>query len=142
MTDSKGQIMGDHIKTVGIWIVAIICTIFMVNYIVTGVQINNHNQAIQETLQTTLLSNQQYSERVESKAFYLDKPNFEKAFLNDFTKNKNINIKSSQVEFAYLPSKYSKDANAISGAKVKIISDGKTYQGTILVDTGKDTRRG
>ncbi|MGZ0932380.1 hypothetical protein ACXOKA_08135 [Streptococcus thermophilus] len=110
----------------------------MLKYILTSVQINNQNQAIEETLQTTLLSNQQYSERVESKAFYLNKPNFEKAFLNDFTKNKNINIKSSQVEFAYLPSKYSKDANAISGAKVKIISDGQTYQGTILIDTGSD----
>ncbi|MCE2096024.1 hypothetical protein GPU58_08140 [Streptococcus thermophilus] len=138
MTYSKGQITGDYIKTVGIWIVALICTIFMLKYILTSVQINNQNQAIEETLQTTLLSNQQYSERVESKAFYLNKPNFEKAFLNDFTKNKNINIKSSQVEFAYLPSKYSKDANAISGAKVKIISDGQTYQGTILIDTGSD----
>lgn len=130
--------MGDHIKTVGIWIVALVCTIFMLNYILTSVQINNQNQAIEETLQTTLLSNQQYSERVESKAFYINKPNFEKAFLNDFSKNKNIKIKSSQVEFAYLPSKYSKDADAISGAKVKIISDGQTYQGTILIDTGRD----
>lgn len=130
--------MGDHIKTVGIWIVALVCTIFMLNYILTSVQINNQNQAIEETLQTTLLSNQQYSERVESKAFYINKPKFEKAFLNDFSKNKNIKIKSSQVEFAYLPSKYSKDADAISGAKVKIISDGQTYQGTILIDTGRD----
>lgn len=130
--------MGDHIKTVGIWIVALVCTIFMLNYILTSVQINNQNQAIEETLQTTLLSNQQYSERVESKAFYINKPNFEKAFLNDFSKNKNIKVKSSQVEFAYLPSKYSKDADAISGAKVKIISDGQTYQGTILIDTGRD----
>lgn len=130
--------MGDHIKTVGIWIVALVCTIFMLNYILTSVQINNQNQAIEETLQTTLLSNQQYSERVESKAFYINKPNFEKAFLNDFSKNKNIKIKSSQVEFAYLPSKYSKNADAISGAKVKIISDGQTYQGTILIDTGRD----
>jgi Na+-translocating ferredoxin:NAD+ oxidoreductase RnfG subunit len=130
--------MGDHIKTVGIWIVALVCTIFMLNYILTSVQINNQNQAIEETLQTTLLSNQQYSERVESKAFYINKPNFEKAFLNDFSKNKNIKVKSSQVEFAYLPSKYSKDADAISGAKVKIISDGQTYQGTILIDTGSD----
>lgn len=130
--------MGDHIKTVGIWIVAFVCTIFMLNYILTSVQINNQNQAIEETLQTTLLSNQQYSERVESKTFYINKPNFEKAFLNDFSKNKNIKIKSSQIEFAYLPSKYSKDADAISGAKVKIISDGQTYQGTILIDTGSD----
>lgn len=130
--------MGDHIKTVGIWIVALVCTIFMLNYILTSVQINNQNQAIEETLQTTLLSNQQYSERVESKAFYINKPNFEKAFLNDFSKNKNLKVKSSQVEFAYLPSKYSKDADAISGAKVKIISDGQTYQGTILIDTGSD----
>ena len=130
--------MGDYIKTVGIWIVAIAGIVFTLNYILTGVQINNQNQAIEETLQTTLLANQQYSERVEKKTFYLDKPKFEQAFLNNFTKNKNIKIKSSQIEFSYLPSKYSTDEDAISGAKVKVISDGKTYQGTMLIDTGRD----
>ena len=79
--------MGDYIKTVGIWIVAIAGIVFTLNYILTNVQINNQNQAIEETLQTTLLANQQYSERVEKKTFYLDKPKFEQAFLNNFTKN-------------------------------------------------------
>ena len=130
--------MGDYIKTVGIWIVAIAGIVFTLNYILTNVQINNQNQAIEETLQTTLLANQQYSERVEKKTFYLDKPKFEQAFLNNFTKNKNIKIKSSQIEFSYLPSKYSTEEDAISGAKVKVISDGKTYQGTMLIDTGSD----
>lgn len=130
--------MGDYIKTVGIWIVAIAGIVFTLNYILTNAQINNQNQAIEETLQTTLLANQQYSERVEKKTFYLDKPKFEQAFLNNFTKNKNIKIKSSQIEFSYLPSKYSTEEDAISGAKVKVISDGKTYQGTMLIDTGSD----
>ena len=130
--------MGDYIKTVGIWIVAIVGVVFTLNYIITSAQINNQNQAIEETLQTTLLANQQYSERVETKTFYLDKPKFEQAFLDNFTKNKNIKTKSSQIEFSYLPSKYSADGDAISGAKVKVISDGQTYQGTMLIDTGSD----
>ena len=75
---------------------------------------------------------------METKTFYLDKPKFEQAFLDNFTKNKNIKTKSSQVEFSYLPSKYSDDGDAISGAKVKIVSDGQTYQGTMLIDTGRD----
>ena len=90
--------MGDYIKTVGIWIVAIAGIVFTLNYILTNVQINNQNQAIEETLQTTLLANQQYSERVEKKTFYLDKPKFEQAFLNNFTKNKNIKIKFKVVK--------------------------------------------
>lgn len=130
--------MGDSIKTIGIWIVAIVCMVFMLNYILTTAQINNQNQAIEETLQTTLLANQQYSERVETKSFYLNKPVFETQFLDNFTKNKSIKIKSSQVQFSYLPSKHSTNSDAISGAKVKITSDGQTYQGTILIDTGRD----
>lgn len=135
---TKGKPMGDYIKVVGIWLVALACSVFMLNYILTNVEINNQTQAISETLQTTLLANQQYSERVETKAFYINKKEFESAFLNNFTQNKGIKIESSEIEFSYLPSKVSSDRNAISGAKVKIKSDGQTYQGTMLIETGTD----
>ncbi len=129
--------MGDYIKTIIIWLVAIACMVFTINYITSNVGVKNQSSFVSDTLQTTLLSNQQYSERVETKAFFLDKEAFEKSFVSKYSNKGDTNV--SNIEFSYLPSKYSDNPNAISGVKVKVTTEeSEQYQGTLLVDNGLD----
>lgn len=111
---------------------------FILFYVYSNSKQSNQNQGLQETLQTALLNHQDYSERVESKAFYLDKDNFERAFTNAFLANQNFKASNQQIEFSYLPSISSIQDNAISAVKVKVSVKNQTYQGTVIVEGGKD----
>ncbi|MBS7576489.1 MULTISPECIES: hypothetical protein [unclassified Enterococcus] len=112
---------------------------FILFYAYSNSKQSNQNQGLQETLQAALLDHQDYSERVEGKAFYLDKKNFERAFTSAFLHNQNFNVNSNQkVEFSYLKSLSSQQDNAISGVKVKVSVNKQIYQGTVIIENGED----
>lgn len=115
----------------------------VIYYIYASIEQSNQNQGIQETLQTTIIANQDYSERVMDKVFYINKTKFEQEFCNELQKNKNFqNNHNTQnkttIEFSYLCSKYSDSSEAISGVKVKVNIKNKVYQGTVVIENGKD----
>lgn len=111
---------------------------FILFYVYANSKQSNQNQGLQETLQTALLANQDFSERVEKKTFYINKENFENAFINEFQANQNFKSNSQKIEFSYLSSQSSIQASAISGVKVKVGVKNQEYQGTIIIDCGED----
>ena len=126
--------MGNYVKMIALWFVALFCLVMILNVNMANISVDTKNAHINDSLEVALISNQDYSQRVEVGAFYLQKDKFEKDFISRMDKyGEETDLKG--IEFSYLPSKVSTDPSAISGVKVKVTTtDDKLYQGTVLVD--------
>lgn len=126
--------MGNYIKTVGIWLIGVFMIGMILNVNKANFKVDNRNSHIERALEITLIKEQDKSNR-NTDGFTLDRANFETKFLERLETYEKGDFKSA--EFSYLPSKkYPTNADMISGVKVKLITtDGKSYQGTYLIDT-------
>lgn len=132
--------MSNYIKMFIVLVFGVACFGFIWRYAFSTTEQDNQIQGLQESLQTALVMNQDYSARTK-KDFRVDKKAFEADFLKlivknkNFTNNQQVEAKKTKVEFKYLPSKVDSDDNAISAVKVKMSVNGKLYQATYAIES-------
>ncbi|EMF0203573.1 hypothetical protein NXK88_002863 [Enterococcus hirae] len=119
--------LSNFVKTIGLLFIAFLATILLIVFSTKLFQQNFTTQSVQEALQVSVTNNIDKSIRVKKGTFYINKEKFEEDFL------KELNVKKNDVQFNYLETN-----NFIKAIKVKVTSNGKKYQGTLVVDLSTD----
>lgn len=115
--------LSSSVKTISLVSISLLVVAVLSVFATKLFQQNFTTQSVQETLQVAVTNNIDKSIRVEKGTFYINKEKFEKDFL------KELNVKKNDVQFDYL-----ENDNCIKAIKVKVTSDGKKYQGTLVVN--------